>query len=286
MKTKFLLLGIGALLVVGGLWATRAAWRAQHQLVTLNVRNTPLAEVLRTIQRQTWTKIRAEQGLEARITLNVRNKPLALVLDRLAEQAGAHWSTLYVVYDSPRALQSLDSTLRADGKLGPAGWEKIAPNPPAFDPPGLDGARVLQPSGPNPNPSAPFQGQRRMIALQRDKNGPVFFAEGANGEMEVWSPQELLLQASMDPQGDTEHTEPATAESAAQLARKLHGRWATYMALRKSSLGVGMGDMPGPRPGLEAAKPDPNETFARLTPEQRVLRARQRLQFKSQSPAQ
>src|SRR5437899_2018782 len=117
MKTKYLVLGIGALLAAGGLWFGRTAWRAHRQLVTLNVRNAPLTEVLRKIEKETWTKIRAEKGLDARITLHLTDKPLSDVLDRLAEQAGAHWSKVYAVYDSPRALNALDTALRNDGKL-------------------------------------------------------------------------------------------------------------------------------------------------------------------------
>src|SRR5215831_13970680 len=98
MKTKYLLFGLAALLAVGGLWAGRTAWCVRHQLVSLEVRNMPLSEVLRKIERQTWKNIRAQQVLDARITLHVRDKPLPYVLDRIAEQAGAHWSTIYAVY--------------------------------------------------------------------------------------------------------------------------------------------------------------------------------------------
>src|SRR5260221_9935828 len=133
MKTKYLLLGFATLVIVATLWAGRVVWSINHQLVTLNVRNIPLAEVLRKVEWQTWKKIRAEKNLDARITLHLKNKPLSYVLDRLAEQAGARWSTLYAVYDSPRAVKSLDAALRADSKLEPAGWTKVAPKPPAPD---------------------------------------------------------------------------------------------------------------------------------------------------------
>src|SRR6266436_8922790 len=138
MKTKYLMLGAGVLLAGGGMWFARAAWRAHRQIVTLNVRQVPLAEVLRKLEWQTWEKIRAETNLNARITLHVTDKPLSSVLDRLAEQAGAHWSTLYAVYDSPRALKALEGALCTDGKIEPVGWTKIAPKPPNLEhaPPG------------------------------------------------------------------------------------------------------------------------------------------------------
>src|SRR5258708_1512931 len=128
MKTKSIFLGLGALVVAARLWFGPGAWRAHHQLVSLNVRNAPLPEVLRKIERQPGKKIRAEKSLDARITLHVVAKPLLYVLDRLAEQAGAHWSTLYAVYDSARALGALDSALSSDGKPEPAGGTKLAPS--------------------------------------------------------------------------------------------------------------------------------------------------------------
>src|SRR5579859_6165805 len=113
MKTKYLLLGICALLVVAGVAGWRMAWRLQHQLVTLNVRNAPLPLVRQQLQRQTWTRIRAEQALDSvGVTLRVSDKPLSKVLARIAEQARAHWSSVYAVYTSAHALQALDSALR------------------------------------------------------------------------------------------------------------------------------------------------------------------------------
>src|SRR5205085_892907 len=111
MKMKHVLIALAALLGVVGAWGTRLAWRAHKQIVSLNVRNAPLADVLRKIEWQTWKKIHAEKGLDARITLTLKDKPLAYVLDRVAEQAGAQWSTLHAVYDSRRALNKLKSAL-------------------------------------------------------------------------------------------------------------------------------------------------------------------------------
>src|SRR3974390_3117913 len=112
MKTKHLLVGLAVVLVAGGGWAGGAVWRQRHQLVTLNVRNMLLAEVLRKIERQTWKKIRTEKALDARITLNLKDKPLPYVLDRISEQAGARWPTLSAVYDAKQALIGFDYALR------------------------------------------------------------------------------------------------------------------------------------------------------------------------------
>lgn len=317
MKTKYLFLGLGALLAVGGGWSGRAAWRAHYQLVSLDVRNAPVAEVLRKIERQTWKKIRAEKGLDAHITLHVTDKPLRVVLDRIAEQAGAHWSTLYAVYDSSRALRALDSALRGDGQLEPAGWTKIAPveggnagaaafvskpmpddsgrmvrafarrsGPtedeagPSSTPPELNGAAPESPGGdPGPAVSLPVPRQGGAMMFKDDRNGPMLLM-GPNGQVEMWSPEELLMATPLKDRADGERIETATPAAAANTARKVNGRWTTYLAFRKSSIGIGFGSVPGP--GMDPLKRGPNDRFARLTPEQRVQRARARLNFKPQ----
>lgn len=283
MKTKYLLIGTGILLAAAALCAGRIAWRVKHQLVTLNVRNAPLAEVLRKVEWQTWKKIRTEKILDARITLHVKNKPLSYVLDRLGEQAGARWSTVYAVYHSASAVKALDTALRGDGKIEPAGWTKVAPRPPSPDemPPG--GAHFAGPTA-APNGPGPMGGGRRMMMVKRGPNGPVMFTGGADGQMEMWSPEELVMETPLSGRLKADSEEPAaTAQAAAETARKLKGRWTTFVAFQKSAMGIGFRLPPaapngagGPdRPGFDPMKHNPNDRFARLTPEQRVQRARQ-----------
>jgi hypothetical protein len=264
MKTKSLLLGIAVLLAGSGMWFARAAWRAHRQIVTLNVRQVPLADVLRKLEWQTRQKIRAERNLDARITLHVTDKPLAYVLDRLAEQAGAHWSKLYAVYNSPGALKALDGALRADGKIEPAGWTKIAPKPPSLDH-----------ASPGPMTGRPGQ----IMMFRRMEGGPMVM-QNPKGEVEAWSPEEMVMEGSLITRYGSEQSQEATAQAAAETARKLKAKWATYLAMTKSSMGVGFG--PPPLPGSDPLKRDPNDRFAKLTPEQRVQRARQRLEFNAQ----
>ena len=330
MKTKYLLLGIVVVLAAGGLWFGRMEWRVRHQLVSLDVRKATLAEVLKKIERQTHQKIRAERGLDTRITLRMTDKPLAYVLDRLAEQTGARWSTIYAVYDSPKALHALETALSSDGKLETAGWTKLAPSPPDFKEPGefgatpqngpglqvqplpqnfAPGARVTATEdsvvkGPGPNGALGQSGAPKMVRVFRkggaDGNGPT--------EQEFWTPEELVMESGLNGRLGGAHPEDATAEIAAETARKINGHWTTYLAFRKSHLGMGYGGIslqlgrapgprgpiglrpnaggtnfppgapPGPLPGdlQDAATRERNDQFAHLTPEQRVQRARAR----------
>jgi hypothetical protein len=314
MKTKYFLLGLGALLIAGGIWTVRVAWRVHRQLVTLDVRNAPLAQVLRKIEWQTWKKIRAENSLDARITLHVTDKPLQYVLDRLAEQAGARWSTVYAVYQSAPALKALETALQSDGKLEPVGWTKIAPKMPGFGEPdagdpgpffrsgvnpggagpasdpgsqsfdALPGKRMTPAGGPpplmgnSPNEEPPPMMPRggRMMFRRNLDSGGVMISQDANGQTEMWSPEELVMESVLGARLGTEANPEPSSKAAAETARKVNGKWTSYVALRKSIMGVGfVGHTPG-RPGSDPLKHEPNDRFARLTPEQRVQRERER----------
>ncbi len=316
MKPKYLVMTLGTVLAAGGLWLGHTAWRAHLQLVTLDVREVPLTDVLRMIERQTWTKIRAEKSVDARITLRVKDALLRSVLDRIAQQAGARWSTVYAVYDSSHALKALDSTLRGDGKLEPVGWTKVAPKFPSPDqldkgmdkstpradlstdspslidekPEIIEGSKGSGPSvfwqggkPPPPDASEAAGGQRRTV-FRVQPEGPVMLQGGPDGQIELWSPEELLVEGSLNARiGSDGATRDlaATADSAARTARAVNGKWTTYLAFHKWNLRIGFaGPPPGP-PGFGPGRPmprlNPNERFANLTPAQRVQQARQHL---------
>ena len=318
MNKKQSLVVIGILLAGICLWGGRTAWRVHRQLVSLDVRNMPLAAVLHKIERQTWKKIRAENELNARITLHVVNMPLNDVLDRIAVQAGARWSTLYAVYGSRASLSALDTALRNDGKLEPAGWTKVAPNPEDFAPgkgqnPGEHlrlnpraeneaGADILAGSPPDiaatplpdglgpmasPDAQGPAERQERKVMIRRSDGGGgqvTFFGGPNGGVMQMWSPEELVLESALTNRLNNADPLMPNSKDAAELSRKVSGRWTSFLAFRKSNFGVGFGGPP-PTPGrhgLEGGPPDENVRFTTLTPAQRVQRARERLSWKKE----
>lgn len=125
------------------------------------------------------------------------------------------------------------------------------------------------------------QGGRQggAIGVRRTKDGTVTYFGGPNGQVEVWSPEELVIASSLSARLGRERSPSATAEAAAETARKVKGKWTAFLAFKKSRIGVGFGGMPTepPEPGGAMRPPNPNERFSNLTPGERVQRARQRL---------
>lgn len=290
MKSKYWITGLVLLIAAAG-WGGRFAWRVRQQRVTLDVREMPLRQVLTEIQWQTRKKIRAEQALDARITLHVTNRPLRDVLDRIAEQAGARWSTLYAVYTSAGARRSLERALTGDGKLEPAGWTQLAPKERDLGPLDPEGGprvfrRAIPGAGPadglegGPRPAPPGQpGPGGIMTFRHGPEAGFMVTRNGNGQTEVWSPEELLAETSLTNRIAADPAQEPTAQAAEQAARKVNGEWTTYLAFRKSIMGVGFAGPGLGRPGTNPLKHDANDQFARLTPQQRVQRARQRQTF-------
>jgi hypothetical protein len=127
MNKKFLLIGVTVLAVAGVAWAGRTIYRAKKNIVTLDVYNAPLADVIKQLERQTRETILARADLQAKVTLKVKNVPLDEALDQLGRQAGVNWSKWHAVHDSSPALDKLETALRNRTKIEDAGWTNLAP---------------------------------------------------------------------------------------------------------------------------------------------------------------
>jgi len=318
MKIKLILFAVIALAAVSGIWLGTSVWRAHRKLVTLHVRNAPLAEVIRQIERQTHETIRFDQKLDAKVTLDVNNKPLTEVLDSVAEQAGARWGKTYAVYSSERSLRGLESVFQGKSQLEPEGWTNVAPRfegsllamPPDFGSPGPGKILMTSPGPGNGKPqmlvdedvrdgakvtrnqdgtvrtvtkmrSGPGEGKTIRIGpgggtvIQTDDSdtGPghpagnltVRRVAGPGGitttmmdgegrvkvtrtspdgkvlKEDEWSSARLVMETRLSPQLGGEIPAKATPETAAQAARKVHGKYVTYYALDKPPIpGPGM----------------------------------------------
>ena len=127
MNKKSVLIGITVLAMAGAGWAGRTIYRAKKNIVSIDVYNVPLADVIKQLERQTWETILARSDIQTKVTLKVKNVPLDVALDQLGRQAGVNWSKWHAVHDSSRALDKLEAALRSRSKIEDAGWTNLAP---------------------------------------------------------------------------------------------------------------------------------------------------------------
>src|SRR5262249_20754230 len=139
----------------------------------------------------------------------------------------------------------------------------------------------LAPQPPPPEMVAPDGlpgGHRGMFLMRHGPDGPSVF-HGPEGQVEIWCPEELLMDSSLSPKLNGEQPEVATAKQAAEVAQKVKARWTTYLTFRKSLMGIQPLAKPNGRPDLDLPRHNPNDRFVNLTPDQRVRMARERRSF-------
>ena len=127
------LTGTLALLAIGTAWQKYQIHRAGHGLVTLNVVNAPLGEVIHKIERQSGQAMAWDHRLRGPVTLAVHDLPVAQVLNQLILQSDAYWTVDYAVHDSKGALQKLYSALEDGKELSDAGWTNLSGGPLGVD---------------------------------------------------------------------------------------------------------------------------------------------------------
>lgn len=181
-KIPFLALALAlAGLGLAGWWTARSVYRARHDLVTLHVRDLPLPDVLRQLERQTRESIVADPHLDARITLDAEDEPLVAVLDRVAEQAGALSRATHTVHRPPVDVARLGRELAAPGDQTPAAWTNLSAAPlgmgagrPGGPPPDHgDGEIEEVVGGGAERPPGPGNGGRvRIMVMDDETSGP------------------------------------------------------------------------------------------------------------------
>ena len=132
MSSKKIITYGSALLVLAAIYFGRAAYRAHLNLVTLDVRDMDVREVVNKMEHQTWEVIFVEKAVEGKITMQVEKMPLEEALRLVGSQASARASTIYPLYSTSQSFKALKESLR--GEVDPAthGWTNLQSRGMAF----------------------------------------------------------------------------------------------------------------------------------------------------------
>ena len=235
MKSRTRLLAICAVALCVVL--TYSGWmaiRAHRNLVTLNVRNMEVREVVKKIEWQTWENIFVHKDVQGNVTLNVRQMPLEQVLRLVADQTSSRSSTLYALYTSGRSLGALKQSLRGDVDPNQSGWTNLLARG------GFRGGPMMMGGGGpfgGPAPSAP-----KPVSLQFESKDISFVALAFNRYAQTRIVPEDGMTATV-----SFTLNKATVNAAvAQLAKKARAQWKRVHALRADFGPGGPGGMRGP----------------------------------------
>jgi len=110
------------LAVLALFWLGVKAWQAQKNLVTLDVRDADVRDVLRKIQWQTWETIVVHKDVKGKVTLNVVKVPLEEVLGIITDQTSLRITAVYPIYSKGSAYVNLRKLARGDVYKNTVGW--------------------------------------------------------------------------------------------------------------------------------------------------------------------
>ncbi len=124
MKAKILII-TAVTVVVAALYGGWLAVRAHRNLVTLEVRNMEVREVVKKIKWQTWETIYLDTNVQGKVSLNVHEMPLESVLHIIGDQVNSRWAAIYPLYSSGKSLVALKKALRGEADATKSGWTNL-----------------------------------------------------------------------------------------------------------------------------------------------------------------
>jgi len=202
------------LLAAGGaaIYFAFAIHRARSNLVSLNVHEADLQQVVHTIEWQTWEDILVEPGVQGKVTLNVHRVPLEEVLRIIEQQTAARWTAVYPLYTSKKSLAELKQVVQGDLPASQSQWRAWAEE-------------------------ASLANFRRFVQTLRDDNQWVNARfEGKDVEF-VASALSRFSRAHVVPEDGTDGTinlklaQVTLPEAVTQLARRAHRQWTVFYLL-------------------------------------------------------
>ena len=107
-------------------WLGHKAYLAHQNLVTLDVRDADVRDVIRTCERQTWETIVVHKDVKGKVTYTCYKVPLEEALGVIAEQTTARASAVYPIYSKSSSFVNLRKLARGDIYRDTAGWTNFS----------------------------------------------------------------------------------------------------------------------------------------------------------------
>ncbi|HTD67637.1 MAG TPA: hypothetical protein VK846_14015 [Candidatus Limnocylindria bacterium] len=107
-------------------WGGYRAYLAHQNLVTLNVRDADVRDVIRRCEWQTWETIVVHKDVKGKVTLNVRGVPLEEVLGIIGDQTSSRSIAVYPIYSKNNSFVNLRKLARGDIYRDTAGWTNFS----------------------------------------------------------------------------------------------------------------------------------------------------------------
>ena len=233
MKKKIIRLSL-SLVVVAVAYGAWLLWCASQKLVTLDVRDMDVREVVKKIERQTWETILADSNVTGKVTIKVKRAHIETVLDIITDQISARWSSFYPLYSSGQSFGAFKKSVR--GELDPAanGWTNLQARGSFGGGPGGFGGRG---GGGGPGGGGPGGGGG-ILGDSKDPNLRISLNISGKDVQFATLALNRFAQARVVPEDGTTGLvslpldQVKVSDAVARLAKQVHRKWARIYSLQ------------------------------------------------------
>ena len=110
------------LAVIALAWLGNKAWQAHKNLVSLDVRDMDVRDVLRKCEWQTWETIVVHKDVKGKVTYTCDQVPLEEALGVISQQTSTRISAVYPLFSKSSSFVNLRKLARGDIYRDTAGW--------------------------------------------------------------------------------------------------------------------------------------------------------------------
>jgi hypothetical protein len=222
------------LAVVALAWLGQRAYMAHKNLVTLDVRDADVRDVLRKCEWQTWETIVVHKAVKGKVTINVRKVPLEEVLGVISEQTSTRITAVYPIYSKNKSFVNLRKLARGDIYRDTAGWTNFS----MVDTGGGGGRGG--PGGPGGfgGFADTVRSQNALVSLNLSAKDLGF----ASLALRRFSNAQIVPEDGANPLVTVKLQQVPFTEAVAEVAKKANRKWDVFYSVQAQQEPFGRGD--------------------------------------------
>ncbi len=210
-------------------WLAHRAYLAHQNLVTLDVRDADVRDVIRKCEWQTWETIVVHKDVKGKVTLNVNKVPLEEVLGIIGDQTSARVTAVYPIFSKNSSFVNLRKLARGDIYRDTAGWTNftmIGGGGRGGGGPG--GGRGGGPGGGFGGFADTARGQNSLVTLQMSAKDLSF----ASLALARWSNAQVVPEDGANALITVSLKQVPFTKAVAKVAKEAHRKWDVFYTLQ------------------------------------------------------
>ena len=233
-------------------WLGHRAYLAHQNLVTLDVRDADVRDVLRKCEWQTWETIVVHKEVKGKVTYTCYKVPLEEALQVISDQTSSRITAVYPIFTKSSSFVNLRKLARGDIFRDTAGWSNFVMNAGGGGNGGRGGGgRGGGPGGGFGGFADTARGQSSLVTLQMSAKDLSF----ASLALARWSNAQIVPEDGANALITLNLQQVPFTDAIAKVAKEAHRKWDVFYSVQAQAqpdFGGGFGgpDFGGGRRGF------------------------------------